>query len=430
MLRAGYTGSFFHNDETTVTFDNPFRVTDIAATPSRGRNSLPPSNSFVSVNGMASVKMPARSRATAYVSMGQLKDAGDPLMPQTINSANTTAPLERDRVNGEARTSAVNLTFVSRPTRYADVNVRYRSYDYDNRTPAFTMTPAGRVRQRAVGRDATAVHTEPFGVLRHTLDADFRVTALRFATAGIGYSRLAGRAHAPHLRVDDRQRRPGDLRLGRQCAGSRCEPSSSTRSGAARASRRASSSWPRSASSPGMRHFDVAPRDRNRVTVLGSVTPNGVLSFNASVAAGKDDYRLELPQTRIAPEDLFGLRDNMHLVGTFGLDAAPNDRVTFGASYSYEHYNALQPLAPGQPWRGVHRSHTKLVGRRHRPRALGDPDHRRQQDRREGRPAVQLRLQPRPRALRVHRRRGPQSHAAGGDRHHDNAAAAGQRCRW
>ena len=102
-------------------------MTDVAATPSRGRNSLPPSNSFVSVNGMASVKMPARSRATAYVSMGQLKDAGDPLMPQTINSANPTLPLERDRVNGEARTSAVNLTFVSRPARYMDLNVRYRS---------------------------------------------------------------------------------------------------------------------------------------------------------------------------------------------------------------------------------------------------------------------------------------------------------------
>ena len=49
-----------------------------------------------------------------------------------------------------------------------------------------------------------------------------------------------------------------------------------------------------------MRHFDIAPRDRNRVTVLGSVTPNGVLSFNGSVAVGKDDYRLELPQTKIA----------------------------------------------------------------------------------------------------------------------------------
>ena len=37
---------------------------------------------------------------------------------------------------------------------------------------------------------ATA-QTEAFGVLRNTLDADFKVSALRFATAGIGYSRLS-----------------------------------------------------------------------------------------------------------------------------------------------------------------------------------------------------------------------------------------------
>jgi len=28
LLRAGYTGSFFHNDVTSVTFDNPFRAID------------------------------------------------------------------------------------------------------------------------------------------------------------------------------------------------------------------------------------------------------------------------------------------------------------------------------------------------------------------------------------------------------------------
>jgi len=100
---------------------------------------------------------------------------------------------------------------------------------------------------------------------------------------------------------------------------------------------------------PGMRHYDIAPRDRNRLTVLGAVTPNGALSLNGSIAVGKDDYRLELPQTQVAPEDLFGLRDNRHVVGTFGLDAVPNDRVTLGVSYSYEHYNALSRSRQANP---------------------------------------------------------------------------------
>ena len=37
------------------------------------------------------------------------------------------------------------------------------------------------------------------------------------------------------------------------------------------------------------------------------------------------------------------------MVGTFGLDAVPNDRVTFGASYSYEHYNALNRSRQANP---------------------------------------------------------------------------------
>lgn len=348
MLRAGYTGSFFHNEATTVTYDNPFRLTDIAGTTSRGRNSLPPSNSFYSVNGMASVKMPGRSRATAYVSMGQLRDAGAPLMPQTINSANATAPLERDRVNGEARTSAVNLTFVSRPTRYADLNVRYRSYDYDNRTPAFSMTQ--RVSyDNAPSALATPVHTEAFGVERQTFDADFRVTALRFATAGIGFSRLQeGRTHRIFESTTDNVVRVIFDSVGKGWFSLRTKFEHAERRG--KGIEQGELDLAAINEQPGMRHFDVAPRDRNRVTVLGSIAPNGVLSFNASVAAGKDDYRLELPQTKTPPDSLFGLRDNMHQVATVGLDAVPSDDVTFGASYSFEHYNALsrsRQAAPG-----------------------------------------------------------------------------------
>jgi len=347
MLRAGYAGSFFHNENTTITYDNPFRLTDIAGTSSRGRNSLPPSNSFVSVNGMASVKMPGRSRATAYVSMGQLKDAGDPLMPQTINSANSVAPLERDLVNGEARTSAVNLTFVSRPSRYTDLNVRYRSYDYDNRTPAFRMTQ--RVAyDNAPSTVTTNVHTEAFGVVRRTLDADFKVTALHFATAGVGYSRLQeDRTHRIFESTTENVVRATFDAVGRRWFSLRTKFEHAERRG--EGIEEGELELAAINEQPGMRHYDVAPRDRNRVTILGSVTPSDVLSFNASLAAGKDDYRLELPQTATPANSLFGLRDNVHQVLTFGVDAVPRDLVTLGASYSFEHYNALNRSRQARP---------------------------------------------------------------------------------
>jgi len=139
LLRGGYNGSWFHNEVTQLEFDSPFRLQDIASTPAHGRSSLAPSNSFISANGLASVTFAGRSRATAYVSVGMLRDAGAPLMPQTINAAVVTTPLERTTVEGEARTTSMNLSFVSRPTRLLEFSAKYRTYNYDNRTPEFDL---------------------------------------------------------------------------------------------------------------------------------------------------------------------------------------------------------------------------------------------------------------------------------------------------
>jgi hypothetical protein len=55
------------------------------------------------------------------------------------------------------------------------------------------------------------------------------------------------------------------------------------------------------------------------------------LSFNASVAVGRDDYF----------ESTFGLRDYKHQVYTGGLDFVPHDKITVGLSYDYERYEAI-----------------------------------------------------------------------------------------
>jgi MtrB/PioB family decaheme-associated outer membrane protein len=327
LFRAGYVGSWFQNDFTTVTFDNPFRGVDSAATPSRGRLSLAPTNSFVSVNGLASVKLPQRSRATAYVSLGSLADNNDALMPQTINSAIGTAPLERTRVEGEARTTAFHLSFVSRPTRQFDVDLRYRGYDYDNRTPEFAL-PQRVSYDNTPASLAAPVHTEPFSVARHSFDADVRYSLIARAVAGVGFTRQAeDRTHRIFESIADNV-----FRLTFDSIGSRWFSVRTKYEHARKRGEDLDVSLLTSVNEqPGMRHFDVASRDRNRVTVLGSVTPHSNLALTASIAAGKDDYL----------ESEFGLRDNTHRVYSFGIDGTPAANVAWGGSYSYENYNAL-----------------------------------------------------------------------------------------
>jgi hypothetical protein len=246
--------------------------------------------------------------------------------------------LDRPNVDGEARTTAGTLTLTSRPTRFVDVDVRYRAYDYDNRTPPFTIT-------QRVGFDssltnlAAPVETEAFGLTRHTLDADVRFNVLDGGSIGIGAFRNAeDRTHRifestdengvrvsydlPHYRVltlrakfeHTEKRGTGDLAdieeelsaIGEQ---------------------------------PGMRHFDIASRNRNRATLIGSVLATETIGLTFSVAAGKDDYL----------ESLFGLRDNSHRVYSVGVDANPGEHVNIGASYEYERDKALSRSRQANP---------------------------------------------------------------------------------
>jgi MtrB/PioB family decaheme-associated outer membrane protein len=337
LLRAGYSGSWFHNDFTSVTFDNPYRLTDTPATPGRGRLSVAPSNSFVGVNGLVSAKLPYHTRATAYGAINSLQDAGDPIMPQTINSSFATAPIARSTVEGDARTTAVNLTFVSRPVQQVDVDVRYKSYDYDNRTPEFPMT------QRVSFDNTPAavnppVFSEPFGVIRHTFDADFRYLPAARTSAGIGVTRLTEeRSHRIFESTTENTVRVSFDSMSQSWLALRTKYEHGQRRG--EGIEEGELELAAIGEQPGMRHFDIASRDRDRVTVLASVTPTGDFTANVSLAAGKDDY--------IQSE--FGLRDNTHRVFGAGADYVAANIVTLGLSYSYEKYTALSRSRQANP---------------------------------------------------------------------------------
>ncbi len=349
LVRVGYTASLFTNQNTTLTWDNPFNLVDASNSSSRGRGSLPPSNTYYGVNSLVSVKLPHRSRASAYVSVGSLTDAGDPIMPFTINSVTSVDPLMRTTVDGEARTTAVNLNFTSRPTRMVNVALRFRSYDYDNRTPPFALTQyeAYDGRPTAVASQVCGVGdarcTEAFGVQRQNFDADLNLTPAMAASVGVGYTRRnEDRNHRIFEATKEDIARVSFDSVGTGYFTLRTKYEHSQRRASGSASEVAAhlaETLERHEEQPNMRHYDVAERDRDRVTLLGSVMASANVAVNASVAIGKDDYIRDefIPDL----ESRFGLRDNTHRVLTVGFDAAPAERATVAASYSYERYKAF-----------------------------------------------------------------------------------------
>ena len=209
-------------------------------------------------------------------------------MPQTINSALSPAPLARATVNGEAQTKAVNLTVVSRPTRLIDITAGYRQYDFDNRTPEFEMTQ--RVSyDNAVSAVSPPVHTEAFGVVRHTLDADLKLTPMRGLSAGVGFTRLAeDRTHRIFESTTDNVVRLTFDTVSNQSFTLRTKYEHARRRGVG--IEEGERELAAIGEQPGMRHFDIASRDRDRVTLLGSVAPAANVGLTLSVAAGTDDF--------------------------------------------------------------------------------------------------------------------------------------------
>jgi hypothetical protein len=207
---------------------------------------------------------------------------------------------------------------------------------------------------------AVPVHTEPFSIARHSIDADVRYSPRPRAVVGAGFTQqVEDRTHRIFENTTDNV-----FRLTFDSIGSRWF---SVRTKYEHARKRGDDFDVTLLTSvneqPGMRHFDVASRDRDRVTVLGSVTPLANLALTASVAAGQDDYL----------QSEFGLRDNTHRVYSLGVDGTPGANVVWGASYSYENYNALsrsrqadnaaQFVDPARNWAsdGTDRVHSVLL---------------------------------------------------------------------
>jgi hypothetical protein len=178
---AGYTGSWFDNQIPTITWDNPFSVRDAASAPAQGRMAVFPNSTAHAVNTAGSVRLPGRSRANAFVSVGTWRQ-NETLLPPTSNTALAAPGLSRTTADAEARIVAMNYGFTSRPSKYIGVNARYRFYDYGNRTPEFSTTSMV-VSDLSLG---AAQHSSPASFNRQNFDVDVILEPVAFATLTVG----------------------------------------------------------------------------------------------------------------------------------------------------------------------------------------------------------------------------------------------------
>jgi MtrB/PioB family decaheme-associated outer membrane protein len=330
--RVGYDGSWYHNDVTTLVWDNPLKFTDAVSETgyrdgsggAQGQTALWPDSTAHGATAAGLLELPARSRLTGSVRLGVLRQ-NQALLPATINTAAPPIALPRDTADVNARTLAMNYAFTSRPSRYLWLNARYRHYDFDNRTAEFDM-PSWLVMDQTLH---AAVSTEPISYTRRSIDLDASVTPVGFTALRVGYTRsMDDRTHRIFERTVENTYRAS---IDTVAAGML-----TLRGIVERAERRGTGFEEEllvaAGEQPALRHYDVADRDRRRVTGLLQVAPVKFFAVSASASG-------------------FGLRDSDARTYSVTLDLTPIQRIAATGTYTHERYSTLQRsrnASPGQ----------------------------------------------------------------------------------
>jgi MtrB/PioB family decaheme-associated outer membrane protein len=333
FARFGYDGSFFHNNVTSLIWDNPSRITDSAtAGPAQGRMALWPNTNMNTVSAAGGLNLPGRSHATAFVSVGSLTN-NNPLLPYTINTALASPALDRPNSDVEARVTAMNYAFTSRPVSTVWLSARYRQYEFDNRTVPFEI-------KNSVNYDTAVValnkESEPYGSIRHTFDADASFSPLAHLGFRAGYTRE--QVERTHRVVENTTENIGRASVDLTGIGWL------TVRGVFEHSKRAGSvvdalELLAIGEQPTLRQYDISDRNQDRFSAIVQVTPLSQVSFNGSASTGRQEY----------PGTNFGLRSNDNNVYSAGFDYVPSDHVSLGMSYGYEKYMALQASRTANP---------------------------------------------------------------------------------
>lgn len=338
FAKVAYDGSFFRNNVPTLTWDNPVRLTDAAAAagssaPGTGRESLWPNSNMNMASVSGGVNFAGRSRATAYLSVGTMSQ-NDPLLPMTVNSQLPVVPLERATAEAEARITAMNYNFTSRPTNSLWFSARYRQYQYDNRTPVFET--GSYVNYDTAYTQGLNHESEPFGYTRHTFDGDASYAPFKLVGFRAGYTReqIDRTYRIVESTTEDTARASVDL-----TGLSYLTVRGVYEHGKRRGSQVDGLELLAIGEQPTLRQFDISDRDRDRYSAIITVMPFSFLSFNGSAGIGRESY----------PGTNFGLRNNDNNVYSIGFDVVPRDAINFGMTYGWEKYTALQASRTANP---------------------------------------------------------------------------------
>ena len=372
VVQGNYIGSFFQNNTSTLTFDNPFRLTnETITTPLTGAMALYPDNHANYFSFAAGTDLGKYLHVTASITPGWLKQS-QAFLPYTTNTAintcgtgaqacNSLAVLPAANLGGDTQTLAMNYTISTASWKNVTLKANYRQYDYNDNTPSRAFTPV----QGDAAAPGAAVDNLPFGFSRKDLEVSGVWFFAKKSSIKAGYDalwmdrtdrdvshsldntffvsgdwvpvhdlliRLSYRHsnRTPDAYQDEQVTDPG---TGAEVV---CNDNTDVSfTGDQRCHRR----------------FDEAARTLNRGDALVQYTPFDKLTLSAFGGTLQNDYNkrgsvnsltplnfLTGAAATVSPYYLYGLQKDISYNYGFDADYALSSHVTLYAEYSREHY--------------------------------------------------------------------------------------------
>jgi len=355
-LGLTYNGSLFHNNTSTLTWDNPI-TTGVGAAcvdsatynqgagtgPCRGRLDLYPSNQAhtFTLNGTAS--LPFKTNFIGAFSYGW-RLQNDPFLPFTANSAVIQPTISRRNLDGDVRPTMINATLVNNFFRDLGLKAFYRYYDFDNRSKR-VLLPDGIIVNDQGTATGDVFLTFPYSYAKQNVgfDASYNVTRWLTAKLGYGWERMHREYARELLNSDEHSFGPTfDIkptawtlfRIAYRRSIRDAHDYDAGRNAAVEIDQ--TPEEVRLSRLEELRKFDQAARDRDRFTFFTQVSPLENLTLHGGFDFTNDRY----------PRSVIGVQKDIDYAPSIGFIYAPLEWLSVFGDYNWERFDwRLQAIA-------------------------------------------------------------------------------------
>jgi len=343
-VKAGFTASMFDNDVQSLTWDNPYRITDSTYASAysagngtaHGQMALWPSNDAVRFYLSGSFKPLKATRISAAASYGTFTQ-DQKLLPFTVNTAipgsDPTAvnalSAPRESAKAKANITSLDLTLNSRLMKSVYFTAGFRYYDFGNKIEELDI-PNGYARLDQVWENIP-IAVEPYSFTRSRLFGDLTFNVLKNTSLKVGYSLYGVRRQEGTHETEKNKSDEGTFKVSVDSNPMDWLTLRVTYLNAKRDWSLDDTYYAYIPSFNFKRYFE-ASRNRQSVNALVGLTPVENLDIQLTYAFGRDDY----------PHSDYGLtRDDFDMYGIDLSYAFAKNQTLYGF-YTREIYDADQ----------------------------------------------------------------------------------------